>query len=285
MKKILIMILSAITLLLVICLIINSCGNKKKDKVLSVNYANNYSLSNNERRINQVLYFTRDNIYNTTSLVSQISIIDDDLRLNLKLNNIKKTSYTYKYDNDKYYSYVYDLTIPKIEGNLLFSNAKMEIVSDDKTLIVPIGVFELIYDDSTINNINNNALSGLCAYNPYQTLSNVTMKLENKEFSNITIDKVTMGSFIDLVKDEKEEVIFDDKNIVIDEVIIGFMEKELKLYLSYKKRLVLKESFIIIEYSDSLGSHKEIIDTYNFYDNGYLLPNDRTLINKMEFSV
>ena len=287
MRKVIIIILSIVSLALTICLVINACSNKKKDKVLSVNMANNYSIGGGDRKISQVLYFTRDNIYNTTSLVSQISIIDNDLRLGLKLNNIKKTNYSYKYDNDKYVAYVYDLSIPKIEGDLLFDNAKMEIISDDKILTIPIGVFEVIYDSNTDNpkNINNNTLSGMCAYNPYQTLSGITMSLENKEFSNITIDRINLGKYVDLVKTESTDVIFDSLEYNINETIIGFMEKELKLQLSYKRKLVLKESFIIIEYSDSTGSHKEILDTFNFYDNGYKLPIDDSLINKYEFSV
>ncbi len=287
MKKIIVIILSIVSLALVVCIFINACSNKKKDKVLSINMANNYSIGGGDRKINQVLYFTRDNIFNTTSLVSQITIVDDDLRLGLKLNNIKKTSYSYKYDNDKYYAYVYDLSIPKIEGDLLFSNAKMEIISDDKALTIPIGVFEVVYDKDTDNpkNINNNTLSGLCTYSPYQTLSTITMTLENKEFSNITIDRISLGKYVDLVTTESNEVIYDSNDTNIGETIIGFMEKELQLSLSYKKKLVLKESFITIEYSDQTGSHKEIIDTFNFYDNGYKLPADNTLINKYEFVV
>ena len=289
MKKIIIIILSIITLTLVICLILNSCNNKKKDLALSINKANNYCIGNNERRINQVLYFTRDNIFNTANIVSSINVIGSDEQvLNLKLNNIEKKGYTHKYENNKYYSYIYDLTIPKIEGTLLYENAKLEIISDDKTLTIPIGTFELrydsTYDDSKIITVNK--LVGSCAYNPYQTLSSIDITLENKEFSNITINKINMGKYIDLTLDEvKEEIIFNSTNTNIDDTIIGYMESEYKFSLSYKKKLMLIESFIEIEYSDSLGAHKELIDTYHYYDNGYSLPVDNDLINTIVFTV
>ena len=69
MKKVIIIILSLVSLTLICCLIINAVNTKKKDMALSINSINNYVIGNNERKISQVLYFTRDNIYNQTSLV------------------------------------------------------------------------------------------------------------------------------------------------------------------------------------------------------------------------
>lgn len=288
MKKIIIIILSVVSLALICCLIINSVNGKKKDAALSINNINNYVIGNEERRISQVLYFTRDNIYNQPSLVSSINVIgSDDSSINLKVNNIKKTGYKHSYKNDKYNSYVYDLTIPSISGDMYFENAKLEIISDDKSIEIPIGVFSIKYDKNYdgLKNITVNSLSGLCSYNPYQTLSKINMTLENKEFSNITINKINMGSYVDLVKEESEDVIFNNTNTDINEVIIGYMEKEFTLYLSYKARYVVKESYIEIEYTDTDGVKKELVDTFNFYDNGYKLPEADDLINQLKFKV
>ena len=288
MKKIIAGILISVTLILSVCLIVNSCKNKKKDMALSINCVNNYCVGNNERRIKQVLYFTRDNIYNTTNLVSSISIIgDDDSTLNLKLNGIKKTGYMHTYLKNKYYSYIYDLTIPKIEGDLVFNNAKIEITSEDNTLTLPIGEYQIKYDKDFDNTktISVNSLSGLCVYDPYQTLGSINLKLENKGFNNITINKMNMGLNVNLVKEESDKVIYNSDDININETIIGYMENELNLSLSYKKKLFLNESFIEIEYSDITGDYKQIIDTYYFYDNGYKIPDDSDLINTIEFIV
>lgn len=288
MKKIIIIILSVVSLTLGVCLAINVFNRKKKDMALSINTINNYVIGNSERRINQVLYFTRDNIFNQTSLVSNINVIgNDDASINLKVNNIKKSGYKHKYKNEKYNSYIYDLTIPSISGDLYLENAKLEITSDDKTIEIPIGIFSIKYDKlyDGGKNITVNSLSGLCSYNPYQTLSKINLTLENKEFSNITIKRINMGKFVDLVKDESEGVMFNNDNIEIDEVIIGYMEKELTLYLSYKARYILKESYIEIEYLDSDGIKYELIDTYNFYDNGYKIPESDDLINVLKFKV
>lgn len=288
MKKIIIIILSVISLALICFLIINAVNGKKKDMALSINTINNYAIGNSERRISQVLYFTRDNIYNQKALVSSINVIgSDDSTINLKVNNIKKTGYKHSYKSEKYNSYVYDLSIPSISGDMYFPNAKLEIISNENKIEIPIGTFSIKYDKNYdgIKNINVNSLSGLCAYEPYQTLSKVNITLENKEFSNITIKKMNMGNFVDLVKDETEEVMFNNDNIIIDETIIGYMEKEFSFYLSYKARYILKESYIEIEYVDSEGTKKELIDTYNFYDNGYKIPEEQDLINTLKFDV
>ena len=288
MKKIITGILIGITIILSVCLIVNSCKNKKKDMALSINSANNYCVGNNERKIKQVLYFTRDNIFNTTNLVSNINIVgDDDSALNLKLNSIKKTGYAHTYLKNKYYSYIYDLTIPKLEGDLVFNNAKIEITSEENTLTIPIGEFQIQYDKDFDNSktISINSLSGLCVYNPYQTLGSINLKLENKGFNNITINKMNMGLNVNLVKEESDKVIYDSSNTNINETIIGYMENELNLSLSYKKKLFLNETFIEIEYSDITGDYKQIIDTYHFYDNGYKIPDDSDLINVIQFTV
>ena len=288
MKKIIIIILSVVSLTLICCLIINAVNTKKKDMALSINSINNYVIGNNERKISQVLYFTRDNIYNQTSLVSSINVIgSDDASINLKVNNIKKSGYKHKYKNNTYNSYIYELIIPSISGDLYIENAKLEIISDDNEIIIPIGIFSIKYDKNYDGgkNITVNSLSGLCSYDPYQTLGKINMVLENKEFSNITINKMNLGSFVDLVKEESETIIYNNTNTLIDEVIIGYMEKEFILSLSYKARYILKESYIEIEYTDSDGVKKELVDTYNFYDNGFKLPEVDDLINSLTFKV
>ena len=78
MKKVLIIVLSFISIVLVICLIVNLTTKNKNDEVLSVRTLNNYTVGNKERRINQVLYFTRDNIYNNKEIVNTVSLIDDE---------------------------------------------------------------------------------------------------------------------------------------------------------------------------------------------------------------
>ena len=96
---------------------------------------------------------------------------------------------------------------------------------------------------------------------------------------------MNLGSFVDLVKEESETIIYNNTNTLIDEVIIGYMEKEFVLSLSYKARYILKESYIEIEYTDSDGVKKELVDTYNFYDNGFKLPEVDDLINSLTFKV
>ncbi|MCR5462534.1 MAG: hypothetical protein K6E87_05650 [bacterium] len=114
MKKIIITILITISTALTACLILNGCKAKKKDEALSIKMINNYIITDKDRRINQVLYFTRDNIFNNYDIVDSISLIDEDEEtiLKLKMNNIKKTNYVHKYKDSKYISYIYDLSIP-----------------------------------------------------------------------------------------------------------------------------------------------------------------------------
>ena len=63
------------------------------------------------------------------------------------------------------------------------------------------------------------------------------------------------------------------------------MEKGITLSLSYKARYILKESYIEINYTDINGSHTVYIDTFNFYDNGYILPESDDLITTLKFKV
>ena len=200
MKKTILSILGVITLILSMCFVLNACKLKKKDYVLSLRNINNYTIGDSERKISQVLYFSRDNIYNNMDIVNQISIVDNDSRLNLKINNIRKTGYTHKYKNEKYSSYIYDLSIPSISGDMYFLNAKLEIISEEHILLVPIGVVEIRYDKDAnkVKDLNINSLSGKCLYDPYQSLATISMNLENKINNNITIKKMTMGKMVDL---------------------------------------------------------------------------------------
>jgi len=289
MRKIIIIILVAISTILATCIIINVVKKDKKEYVLSNRMINNYTVGNDERRISQVLYFNRDNIYNNSDIVNSISFVDEDNEsiLKLKINNIKKTGYTHKYKGIKYYSYVYDLSIPSTSSDLYFDNCKLEIVSEDHFLYVPIGIVSIRYDEFNSSNkpIIVNNLEGSCNYDPYQTLSKIKITLENKTNNNITITSMNMGNIIDLVKEDSDKVIFNSNDLEINETIIGYMEHELEISLSYKARYVLKESYIEINYTDILGSHKVYIDTYNYYDNGYSLPESDDLINTFNFKV
>jgi len=288
MRKTIVSIFLSITLLLAISLILNGCKLKKKDYALSIKNMNNYSINDEERRITQVLYFTRDNIFNSDSIVSSINIVDDnDNSLKLKLNNIKKTGYTYKYNKEKYSSYVYDLTIPQISASMSFKNAKMVINSEDNKLEVEIGSFNIIYDENYDNKaLMVNKLDGLCAYKPYQSLTKVNISLENKTNNNITIKSVNMGNNIDLVLDSSnEELMFNNTNTSINKTVIGYMTIDLELYLSYKEKYVLKESYIEIVYNDTISDKTVIIDTFNFYDNGFKLPETDDLIYVKQFKV
>ena len=289
MRKIIIIILVAISTVLAACIIINVVRKDKKDYVLTNRMINNYTVGEDERRINQVLYFNRDNIYNNYDIVNSISFVDEDNEsiLKLKVNNIKKTGYTHKYKGIKYFSYVYDLSIPSTSSDLYFNNCKLEIVSEDHFLYVPIGIVSIKYDEYNASNkpIIVNNLEGSCNYDPYQTLSKIKITLENKTNNNITITSMNMGNKVDLVKEENDKVIFNSNNLDINETIIGYMEKELELSLSYKARFVLKESYIEINYTDILGSHKVYIDTFNYYDNGYILPESDDLIYSSNFKV
>jgi len=289
MKKIMIIILIAISAILTTCILINVLGKNKTDYCISNRMINNYTVGDNERRISQVLYFNRDNIYNNSDIVNSISFIDEENGsiLKLKINNIKKTGYVHKYKGVKYNSYVYDLTIPQISNNLYFKNCKLEIISEDHFLYVPIGEVSIKYDDFNDSNkpIIVNKLEGSCAYEPYQTLSKVKMSLENKTNNNITILSMNMGGMVDLVNDFSDSIIYNNTNTSIDETIIGYMEKDIELSLSYKARLMLKESYIEIKYSDINGEHTVYIDTFNYYDNGYKLPESDDLINSFKFKV
>jgi TATA-box binding protein (TBP) (component of TFIID and TFIIIB) len=288
MRKTIVSIFLSVTLLLAISLILNGCKLKKKDYALSIKNMNNYSINDEERRITQVLYFTRDNIFNSDSIVSSINIVDDnDNSLKLKLNNIKKTGYTYKYNKEKYSSYVYDLTIPQISASMSFKNAKMVINSEDNKLEVEIGSFNIIYDENYDNKaLMVNKLDGLCAYKPYQSLTKVNISLENKTNNNITIKSINMGNKIDLVLDSSnEELMFNNTNTIINKTVIGYMTIDLELYLSYKEKYVLKESYIEIVYNDTISDKTVIIDTFNFYDNGFKLPETDDLIYVKQFKV
>ena len=288
MKKTIISILSFTTIALIFSLVLNGCKLKKKDSYLSIRTINNYAINNEDRRINQVLYFTRDNIYNNFDIVSSIYLIDEetDSTLKLKINGIKKSGYTHEYKKTKYYSYIYDLSIPSISNDLIFENAKLLITSEDNSIKIPIGIVSIKYDKNyDSKKITVNSLSGLCSYNPYQSLSTINIKLQNKENSNITITNMNMGKYVDLVKDVSDDLIFNSKNINIDENIIGYMEKELDLSLSYRARYILKESYIEIIYKISNEEKTELIDTYNFYDNGYKLPTEDDLIYSFDFKV
>ncbi len=289
MKKIIIIILVAISTVLATCIIINVCRKDRTDYALSNKTINNYTIGNDERRISQVLYFNRDNIYNNYNIVNSISFVDEDSGsiLKLKINNIKKTGYTHKYKGIKYYSYVYDLSIPTIGVNMYFNNCNLEIVSEDNTLSVPIVLVSIKDDEFNDSNkpILVNSLEGLCAYEPYQSLSKVKMTLENKTNNNITITSMNMGNMVDLVKEDSETLIFNSNNTTINETIIGYMDKELEVSLSYKARYILKESYIEINYTDDFGEHTTYIDTFNYYDNGYTLPESDDLINTLKFKV
>ena len=287
MKKIIITILITITTALTACLILNGCKAKKKDEALSIKMINNYIITDKDRRINQVLYFTRDNIFNNYDIVDSISLIDEDEEtiLKLKTNNIKKTNYVHKYKDSKYTSYIYDLSIPTMNNDLYFKNAKLEIISEDKTLLLPIGVVSIKYDDNSNKSLSVNNLEGKCNYIPYQTLSKIDINLENKTNNNIVIKKMNMGEFVDLTTDDSEEVIFNSKNINIDTQIIGYMQKELLLNLSYKSKYLLKESYIEIIYNDGESDKTLYIDTFNYYDNGYKLPELDELITLTQFKI
>ena len=287
MKKIIITILITISTALTACLILNGCKAKKKDEALSIKMINNYIITDKDRRINQVLYFTRDNIFNNYDIVDSISLIDEDEEtiLKLKMNNIKKTNYVHKYKDSKYTSYIYDLSIPAMNNDLYFKNAKLEIISEDKTLLLPIGVVSIKYDDNSNKSLSVNNLEGKCNYSPYQTLSKIDINLENKTNNNIVIKKMNMGEFVDLTTDDSEEVIFNSKNINIDTQIIGYMQKELLLNLSYKSKYLLKESYIEIIYNDGESDKTLYIDTFNYYDNGYKLPELDELITLTQFKI
>lgn len=287
MRKTILSIFLSVTLLLGLSLILNGCKLKKKDYALSIKNMNNYSINDEERRISQVLYFTRDNIFNTSDIVSGINIVDDnDNSLKLKLNNIKKTGYTHKYNNEKYSSYVYDLTIPQISASLYFKNAKMVIYSEDKSIELEIGCFNILYDESYDNKaLMVNKLDGLCAYSPYQSLNKVNIELENKTNNNITIKSINMGKSIDLVLDSSNDLMFNNTNTSINKTVIGYMTIGLELNLSYKEKYILKESYIEIVYNDTISDKTVIIDTFNFYDNGFKLPDIDDLIYVKQFKV
>lgn len=287
MRKIIITILVTITTALSACLILNGCKSKKKDEALSVKMINNYIITDKDRRINQVLYFTRDNIFNNYDIVDSISLIDeeDETILKLKMNNIKKTNYVHKYKDTKYNSYIYDLSIPAMNNDLYFKNAKLEIISEDKTLLLPIGVVNIKYDDNTNKALSVNNLEGKCNYDPYQTLSKIDINLENKTNNNIVIKKMNMGEFVDLTTDDSDSIIFNSKNIDINVQIIGYMQKELLLNLSYKSKYLLKESYIEIIYNDGESDKTLYIDTFNYYDNGYKLPELDELISVLTFKI
>lgn len=80
-----------------------------------------------------------------------------------------------------------------MNNDLYFKNAKLEIVSEDKTLLLPIGIVNIKYDDNTNKTLSVNNLEGKCNYNPYQTLSKVDINLENKTNNNIVIKKDEYG--------------------------------------------------------------------------------------------
>lgn len=287
MRKMLGIIIGTLTIGLTVCFCLSACKGKKKNKALALKEAHNYSMGNKEREINQVLYFNDDNIFNTKEIINKIYVTNEEESkiLQLQLNNVKKTGYTHKYDKTKYYSYNYSLTIPVISNDLYIDNAYFVINSDSKTFKINIGTFSIKYDEFLGNEevLSLNALEGKCIHEPYQTLQYINIKIENKEYSNITINKMTMGSKIDLVKDESNELIMDSKNTNINETIIGYMEKEYKFYLSYKDMICLKESYITVEYTDDLGVHEQVFDTFNYYDNGYLIPNNDNVIYRIEF--
>lgn len=289
MRKVLIIVLSIVSIMLVTCLVINFTSKKKSDEVLSLRMLNNYTVGDNERRISHVLYFTRDNIYNNKEIVNSVSFVDGETEsiLKLKINNIKKTNYSHKYKGKKYYSYVYDLSIPQTNVDMDFNNAKLEIISEDHMLYVPIGIVSIKYDKNLSNNkplvVNN--LEGSCNYKPYQTLSTVKMNLENKTNNNITIKKMNMGGFVDLVKETNNEVTFNNENTTLDYSVIGYMNTDLTLTLSYKARYILKESYIEIIYNDTESDKVTYIDTFNYYDNGYALPEADDLILTLAFKV
>ena len=62
MKKIMIIILIAISAILTTCILINVLGKNKTDYCISNRMINNYTVGDNERRISQVLYFNRDKV-------------------------------------------------------------------------------------------------------------------------------------------------------------------------------------------------------------------------------
>ena len=287
MRKIIITILLSVTAALSACLILNGCKGKKKDEALSLKMINNYIITDKDRRINQVLYFTRDNIFNNYDIVDSVSLIDeeDETVLKLKINNIKKTNYIHKYKDTKYNSYIYDLSIPAMNNDLYFKNAKLEIVSEDKTLLLPIGIVSIKYDDNTNKTLSVNNLEGKCNYNPYQTLSKVDINLENKTNNNIVIKKMNMGEMVDFVTIDSSDVIFNSNKTNIDAQIIGYMQKELSLNLSYKSKYLLKESYIEIIYNDGISDKTTYIDTFNYYDNGYKLPELDELITLTTFKI
>ena len=287
MKKSIITILITTTLLLMVSFVLNGCKSKIKDSYLSIKMINNYSIGDENRRINQVLYFNRDNIYNNADIVSSIYLVDDNnSTLKLNVNDIRKTGYTHKFNNKKYYSYIYDLTIPSVTGDLVFENAKLLINSEENKIKIPIGIVSIKYDENfNDKKITVNSLSGLCAYSPYQSLNKIDIKLQNKDNNIINISKMNMGKFVDLIEEESDSLIFNNENINIDENIIGYMEKEFNLSLSYKDKYVLKESYVEIEYIINSNVKKEIVDTFNFYDNGYQLPIDSNLIYQAEFKI
>jgi hypothetical protein len=59
----------------------------------------------------------------------------------------------------------------------------------------------------------------------------------------------------------------------------------LELNLSYKDKYILKESYIEIVYNDTVSDKTIYIDTFNYYDNGYSLPDADDLIMVEKFKV
>lgn len=90
---------------------------------------------------------------------------------------------------------------------------------------------------------------------------------------------------VDFVTIDSDDVIFNSNKINIDAQIIGYMQKELSLNLSYKSKYLLKESYIEIIYNDGISDKTTYIDTFNYYDNGYKLPELDELITLTTFKI
>lgn len=279
-KKIGCIALGCISIVLIVALILNSCQSKIKDKGLSLIKCNNYTINDEERQIKQILYFTKENSFNTLEAIDSIALTNEEetKKIVVKAKNIKKTNYVHKYDGTKYYSYEYFLIIPVIKNDFKIERTYIKIIAKNKELKYEIGSLYLLYcpEAGSSEHLDFKSMLGHATYTPFQTLEYIDIKLENKGYKNVIINSLIIDDNTSLSANVGNSI-FREKE-AFNDTIIGYMEKNYRWYFSYEKRQIIDTTFIIINYEIDDEEYRYVIDTYCFYDNGYFVPNDDTVV-------
>lgn len=268
------------------------CFSNINKKIKAMTYLKSYSYTyDTPFTFDLLIYFNRDNKYTNLDDINNFYIECGENKINVNVKSIKKGN-KYKYNNDIYYAYKYEIYI-NINGIVDYNLAKFVI--DDKSF--DIGSLYLIYKNNGNLDIDITKMSAITAgldsinalqleLKPKKDLIIKDIRISNTVFMDLNNSlKITntyneTEKLDDIIKDYNDKcIIWDSPNsISLNETVY------LLIPLKYKYDYIIQSCPIIINYMIDDKDYEYIFDNFTFINSNDKLITQKG-VNRYEFNM